>query len=1267
MTILMRLLKLHLILFLTFTCHSSIAQDWKTLYDQSKRAYDASQFDEALANGEKALALAKNTDAKTTAHTLQLLTSICLQGLMQDKGLLFSREETKMFLELEGENSKHYYEAVQKQSKFFHQAGELQSAVEKNVLLDALAVKIYGAESREYYISRFNHAQLLMQLNLFAPSQALWNTCLEKLKQFPESREDYFYGLFYAAYVDYKMNAWQDAIHRWTAFISLADQNSLQTLDEYKDAKAFLSELKSKGLTIDSPAASDGKSIQQHLASALAYQNEKQWVAATQEYTLAEKNITPENLFSNTVFSCYLNYARLLYQQGKPEQANLKLNESKKVAQKLFQPGSSEYGYIHYLEAELKLAQGNYSDARQLYLSAFSELKSVTPEIQVIYLTNAGRMMLSVDQPQFALELMQPFVQSGGNPATDKHQFDLITTYCEVLEQLNQYDKASNYLNEKIAQCSPAIKVRLQIRLAEILKESGSWAEASNVLYVILKSTGLPEETKAEAAYQLARTQHQLAQYVDAEKNYLSALGFYNQVRSENGQQVSNSLATLYIQLGNFEAAEAIYRNALESMSGHTAFANTQKQNLAAVYQQTNKYEEAQKLLEEVVQSERESTAGSVSYAVSLQNLAALHQKQGHYERAKTLYTEALDIDRKYFGEHNLSYAAKMANLAAVYQETGDLDKARSLFEAALKIRETKLGTEHPDYVFNQYNLAVLYQRMQHYTLALPLYKKISAFYIQQIHEIFPAMSEQEKSAFYNKIEGVINAYQDFAIEHSAIDKTLISELLDFRLQTKALLLNSSTVIRNRILNSGDTDLTGKFASWLQTKEQLAYLFSLSTEERAARKSDVEALQQKANTLEKELSAKSELFASATEKRSAHWREIQAVLNPGEAAIEIIRSGLNFKNDSVIYVALIVKPGLQAPAMVIMPQGRNMENREFLYYRNTTQYLVLSERSYITYWKSLEPHLSDVTTIYFSPDGIYNKINVQTLYDHERKQYLVDRVSVKLVSNPKELLAKSGPASSNRHAVLVGFPDYLQDGAKKHTDLPLAGGTSAVLSLERGGIDALPGTKDEILKIEKLLRSNQWNVNSYLFEKATEEIVKAQHNPTLFHIATHGFFIRETTANLVNGVSTANTERNPLLRSGLMLAGAEKSRVNQLTGKTRKDNTDDGILTAYEAMNMNLQGTDLVVLSACETGAGEVRNGEGVYGLQRSFLIAGANSVMMSLWKVSDEATQELMALFYKHWLSLGDKRKAFHQSQLELRKNYPEPFYWGAFVMIGK
>lgn len=1267
----MRFLKLILFLF-AFAYQTVFAQDWKALYEQSKQAYETEQYQQALTLGEKAYDQAKKLDLKAEAFTLQLLTVICLDGGFSDKGLPWSEDEIKKFQALEGEISKHHYEALRKQTKLLQQSSQLSAAAEKNLLLNELAKKIYGAESFEYYSAYANYGQILMQSNSFQLSQDVWNKCLPKLKQFPEGSEDYFYGLYYSGFVNHKLGATQEAIGKLTEFIAIADQNKFQDLEEYKQAKVFLTGLQNKG-SASSASVSDGKAIQHHLTVALAYQNKKQWELAATEYLLLEKAITPETFFSNAAFSHYLNYGRLLFQQQKFNEASVKVNEAKKIAGKLFDPQAPEHGHIHYLEAELKLAEGKTAEAQQLYIRAFTTLKSATPEIQSTYLINASHAMLAANQPQYSFELLQPYTKTSGVVGADeKHRINFSLVYSDVLEQLNRDSEAVNYLRDVIAVSTPSSKIILQTKQAEALKESGRWQESITLLQGILRSTDLTIESKAEATYQLARVQQQLGQHVAAEKNYLIALEFYTQSRSSDVWEASNSLGTFYTELGNYEAAENIYHKALKEVPEGSTFSNTLKQNLAAIYEQTMKLKEAQKLLEEVVQSEKLSgNVMSGQYAISLQNLAALHQKSGNYEKAKALYNESLDIDRKQFGEQSLSYATKLANLATVHEETGELSKARSLFESALKIREAKLGVDHPDYAFNQYNLAVLHHRMKELALAKPLYKKVSAFYLQQIRELFPAMSEQEKTAFYSKIQEVITAYQDFAVDYAHIDKTILSELLDFRLQTKALLLNSSTTMRNRILTSGDEALIEKFANWLYIKEQMALIYSLPADERAARKNIADELQQKANTAEKELSAKSEFFADGTEKSSPTWRDIQTVLKPGEAAMEMIRLRLNFKNDSVIYAALLIKPGSQIPDMIIMPNGRAMEAREFSYYRNTIRFQFQNERSYKIYWKLLEPHLAGINTIYFSPDGIYNKVNILTLFDPERKQYLIDRLELKLVGNIKDILNRVGPASiPARQAVLLGYPDYLLNATENHMNLSLsAGKSSAAFELVRGGIDPLPGTKDEVLKIEKLLKENQWSVNTYLSGEATEQIIKSQRSPALLHIATHGFFIDtpKEDGELIHGQSVLHAESNPLLRSGLMLAGAEKNLVHQLMGKVRNDNGEDGVLTAYEAMNMNLQHTDLVVLSACETGAGEVRNGEGVYGLQRSFLVAGANSVIMSLWKVSDEATQELMAMFYSNWLALKDKREAFHQTQLDLKKKYTDPFHWGAFVIIGK
>ena len=170
--------------------------------------------------------------------------------------------------------------------------------------------------------------------------------------------------------------------------------------------------------------------------------------------------------------------------------------------------------------------------------------------------------------------------------------------------------------------------------------------------------------------------------------------------------------------------------------------------------------------------------------------------------------------------------------------------------------------------------------------------------------------------------------------------------------------------------------------------------------------------------------------------------------------------------------------------------------------------------------------------------------------------------------------------------------------------------------------------------------------------------------PQILHIASHGYFMTDLSetgnAARVYGTHTQSIAANPLLRSGLLLAGAEYSILNSPELKA-----EDGILTAYEAMNLRLNGTELVVLSACETGLGDIRNGEGVYGLQRSFLIAGAQSVMMSLWNVNDSSTAELMTLFYQNWLSGQSKHQALKQAQLSVKQQRADPYYWGGFVLV--
>ena len=212
----------------------------------------------------------------------------------------------------------------------------------------------------------------------------------------------------------------------------------------------------------------------------------------------------------------------------------------------------------------------------------------------------------------------------------------------------------------------------------------------------------------------------------------------------------------------------------------------------------------------------------------------------------------------------------------------------------------------------------------------------------------------------------------------------------------------------------------------------------------------------------------------------------------------------------------------------------------------------------------------------------------------------------------------------------------------------------------------LPETKIEVENISSILKSKGWQVNTFLADNASETNIKKQQSPRILHVATHGYFFQDIPVEKDNnrflGMDMKQVVQDPMLRSGLLLTGANKTLKGEVTSG------ENGLLTAAEASLLDLRETELVILSACETGRGEVKKSEGVYGLRKAFSDAGAQNIIMSLWKVDDEVTQEFMSLFYEIWLN--DKtsiREAFNRAQLEIKANYPEPYYWGAFILVGE
>lgn len=639
--------------------------------------------------------------------------------------------------------------------------------------------------------------------------------------------------------------------------------------------------------------------------------------------------------------------------------------------------------------------------------------------------------------------------------------------------------------------------------------------------------------------------------------------------------------------------------------------------------------------------------------------LGIIELKQNNAAEAEKHFRFCIE-QRKISNQDNYQQqATSLSNLAAallIKGETHDVEKIIAQSNQILVKQNDELGMD-----YNHLHLGKFYLATNQLALAESQFRQAMENRKAAILSKFYFLSDNEKAQFWKANRFFIDYFQSFATQRMKSNPSILADLYNLQLNTKGILLSTSNKIKKRILTSRDSSMITHYYQWLKQRDQLAQLYTLSKEELKTKKITLDSLEAAARASEKELNITAEDMEKDKGKE-VNWRDVQKMLSPNEAAVEIvrIRHHESAATDSILYAALVLTTEMKTgPKAVIMSDGKLLEGRGLRFYKNAVLSQLEDTTSYSIYWKEINTLLSNKTKVYLSLDGVYNSINLNTLRT-PAGNFLVDEKQITIVSNTKDilLLKKKSGAFSHNTASLVGFPKYflgkekLKQKASKERDLDL----SRISEEDQSGIAELPGTKTEIEKVDDILQQHHWSVTTYTNEEASEEAIKEIRQPGLLHIATHGFFVDEK-----NNSSWMNSS-DPMLRAGLLFTGAANFLQDKFT-----ITEDNGILTAYEAANLNLDNTELVILSACETGKGEVQNGEGVYGLQRAFQTAGAKSILMSLWKVDDAATQELMTLFYQNWTTGKSKTTAFKQAQLSLKKKYPQPYYWGAFVMMGE
>ncbi len=622
--------------------------------------------------------------------------------------------------------------------------------------------------------------------------------------------------------------------------------------------------------------------------------------------------------------------------------------------------------------------------------------------------------------------------------------------------------------------------------------------------------------------------------------------------------------------------------------------------------------------------------------------------------------------------DHYNSYA-QYADISVNFMKATHLGfmgspKYPEIFKSLMQLVRTTKNFRESTQPFSNY--AYLSMRDRRFDEAAKTYAELFTLNADWINDIIFTFGEKAFVTYYNSKlkEGYENLHSFVRVvkeKLAAIFPQLAQQAYSNLLFTKSISLKGTERRKEAFLNANDPDIIKLYNQWIDKKQQLIRQY-LKTDDPSGADTTTKAnqellgkLQNEVNTLENELTVKAKDFKKYLKLIPPDWKTVRDNLKEGEAAIEMIRFQWKdqvYYSDTSYYAAYIITKNSQYPDVIYLPDApADLDNKYYKAYKNSIKLKVDDKESYNHFWKPIKEKLNGIKKIYFSPDGIYHLVNIATLKNPESGQFLLDEMDIQYTTSGVDI--NTGVAGKEiKTAVLIGRPSY-KTGVTSTIPVANANTRSLVRSFKDATIPDLPGTEEEIVSIKKEMEFSKIGVTSFLKDQATEDKIYKLHSPGILHIATHGYW-SPAGDNATEGYRTFNA----MVNSGLLLTGV----VNYYSSPVYPD-TYDGILTAYEAQNLDLENTSLVILSACETSLGFLDAGEGVYGLQRAFRAAGASSIMTSLWKVDDVATRDFMIQFYQQYLKTKDKNAAFVFAQKAIKEKYKHPYFWGAFVMVGK
>src|SRR5271166_5521596 len=839
-------------------------------------------------------------------------------------------------------------------------------------------------------------------------------------------------------------------------------------------------------------------------------------------------------------------------------------------------------------------------------------------------------------------------------------------------------DEDPNALNQQVTQLIAQGKYQEAIPIAERAVE------------VAKRLHGLEHPDMATSLNNLAELYQVMGEYAKAEPLYQEALRIWQKVLGPddpNTAQSLNNLAMLCREMGEYAKAEPLLQEALRIRQkilgrGHPDTAKSLN-SLALLYGNMGEYAKAESLFQEALRiRQRVFGPEDPDTATSLNNLAELYRAMGECAKAEPLYQEALRIDEKALGSEHPKTATSLDNLGSLYQRMGEYAKAEPLLQEALRIRQKVLGPEHPYSALSLDNLAVMYRTMGEYAKAEPLgqealqiFRKVSGpehpdtaisldnlalldFDLGRVDEatalarkasgaeltilskIFSFTSEQQRLAY-------LDIFQPYSL--FPLLKGTETDLAAALLRYKGVVLDS--IVEDRLLaeasqGSEDQMLVEQLNL---DKRQLGQLLLQPAQKLSAETNQrIEALEGEVEKIENQLAQHVAGLGQARHALGVSLEQVKATIPNDGALIEYLRySDYLGKGKREPRYGAIVLLSKGAPLWIPLGKAEEVEHLVRRYgslVRGSPQEDELSanlQALYEALWAPIDQALpSQIKRIIISPDGGLNFISFATLLTKD-KQFLAQTYDLQYVASGRDLLRELKP-STGKDVVLFANPDFDLSSTAMLAKAdngpgPIRG--SEKRDIEDWSFESLTSTQKESDELIKKFIDWGWTPTDFTAKEATKEALLKIHSPYILHLATHGFFAKDDPTktqseskalmNRWESVTRSKFFKNPMHRSGLALAGAQTT-IEAWKHEEVPPVENDGILTDEDVSTLDLQGTWLVTLSACDTGSGEARAGEGVMGLRRGFIQAGAQHLLMTLWPISDEVTVQIMSDFYE-------------------------------------